>query len=151
MYRVVLWSIRAILLLGGVWCAYYGISMILKYRPADLLSVVMWFAGGVLLHDGVFAPLCAVVGLGGRRLLPRAWWAPLAYGATLTIVLVALAIPVLLPHNTFGNSTVVDRNYPLGLGIALAIVWITVALWSSAKYAANRPRTSARVRWRITR
>lgn len=120
--------IRVLLGMAGVWCAYYGISLILPYRPADLMSVVIWFAGGIVLHDFVFAPLCVAVGLGARRLLPRAWWAPLAYGTALTVVLCALAVPVLAPHTTFGNSTVVDRNYTLGLGIALAIVWIMVAL-----------------------
>lgn len=122
-------TVRVLLGLGGLWCAYYGISLILPYRPADLMSVVIWFAGGIVLHDFVFAPLCVAVGLGARRLLPRAWWAPLAYGTALTVVLGALAVPVLVPHTTFGNSTVVDRDYPLGLGIALAIVWIAVALW----------------------
>lgn len=122
-------TVRVLLGLGGLWCAYYGISLILPYRPADLMSVVIWFAGGIVLHDFVFAPLCVAVGLGARRLLPRAWWAPLAYGTALTVVLCALAVPVLVPHNTFGNSTVVDRDYPLGLGIALVTVWVTVALW----------------------
>jgi hypothetical protein len=121
-------TIRVLLGMAGLWCAYYGISMILPYRPADLLSVVIWFVGGIVLHDFVFAPLCVIVGLGARRLVPRVWWAPLAYGTACTVVLVALAVPVLVPHNTFGNSTVVDRNYPLGLGIALAVVWIMVLL-----------------------
>lgn len=122
-------TIRILLGLAGVWLAYYGISLFLPFPPADLWSVVIWFAGGIVLHDFVFAPLCVAVGLGARRLLPRSWWAPLAYGSALTVVLGALAVPVLVPHDTFGNSTVVDRNYPLGLGIALAIVWITMGLW----------------------
>jgi hypothetical protein len=69
------------------------------------------------------------VGVGAGRLLPRSWWAPVACGAVCTVVLVMLAVPVIDRRNALpDNPSVLDRNYATGLTVALAIVWILVAL-----------------------
>jgi hypothetical protein len=136
-------TIRILLIAAGLWCAYFGINMFVHFPPADLMNIVEWFAGGIILHDFVFAPLCAIVGLGARKILPRAWWVPVAYGAVCTVVLGGLAVPVLMPHSTFGNPTVIDRDYPLGLTIALGVIWLLVI--AATIRAARRKRPAATV------
>jgi hypothetical protein len=83
-----------------------------------------------VLHDAVFAPVCVALGFAGRRLIPRKWWPPVAVAAFCSVVLVFLAIPVYAkPGMHLDNMTVLDRNYPLGLWISLAIMWACVPLY----------------------
>ncbi|MFI6366609.1 hypothetical protein ACIBG0_28100 [Nocardia sp. NPDC050630] len=118
---------RIVLLLIGIWLGWYGISALFDLPPADLGSVAIWFAGGILLHDAVFAPICVAAGLTARHLLPPTWWAVTACGAICSVGLVLIALPVLDRRNAMSsNPTVLDRNYPLGLAVALILVWLLV-------------------------
>ena len=94
------------------------------------MRIVVWALVGVVLHDAVFAPLCVALGFAGRRLIPGRWWPPIAVAAFCSVVLVFLAIPVYgKPGMRPDNMTVLDRNYPVGLWISLAIVWACVPLY----------------------
>ncbi|MEV5835787.1 hypothetical protein [Nocardia sp. NPDC052112] len=118
---------RMLLLLVGGWLGWYGISALFDLPPTDLDSVAIWFAGGILLHDALFAPICAALGLTARHLLPPTWWAVTACGAVCSVALALIALPVLGRHNAMpSNPTVLDRNYPLGLAIALILIWSLV-------------------------
>lgn len=122
-------AMRVLLLLSGLWLGWYGLSLLLDLSSTDLLSVAVWFTGGILLHDAVFAPLCAVGGVGARRILPRSWWASGACGAVCTVALVLIAAPVLGRSRAMSdNPTVLDRNYVAGLFVAVVIVWALVVL-----------------------
>jgi hypothetical protein len=56
-----------------------------------------------------------------------------------SVVLVFLAIPVYgKPGMRPDNMTVLDRNYPLGLWISLAIVWACVPLYFLTRAAHSR-------------
>ena len=64
------------------------------------------------------------------RLIPGNWWAPIAVAAFCSVILVFLAIPVYgKPGMRPDNLTVLNRNYPLGLWISLAIVWACVPMY----------------------
>ncbi|MFX0573182.1 hypothetical protein [Nocardia nepalensis] len=120
---------RIALLLIGLWLGWYGISALFDLPPMDLASIAIWFAGGILVHDAIFAPVCAAFGLTGRHLLPPTWWAVTACGAICSVALVLIALPVLERRNAMAsNPTVLDRNYPLGLTIALITVWSLVLI-----------------------
>ncbi|WP_328412131.1 hypothetical protein [Nocardia sp. NBC_00403] len=122
-------AVRVLLLLAGLWLGWYGLSLLLDLSTPDLLSVAVWFTGGILLHDAVFAPLCAAVGIAARRILPRAWWAAGACGAVCTVALVLIAAPVLRRgHAMPDNPTVLDRDYMAGFIVAVVIVWALVVL-----------------------
>ncbi|RDI49334.1 hypothetical protein [Nocardia mexicana] len=122
-------TVRILLALCGVTALWYSVTLLLPMSNADLKSVAMWFAGGILLHDFVFAPLCAAAGYTGRRLLPRAAWAPVAYGAVCTVTLLVVAVPVLGRENAVaGNPSILDRPYAWGLIVASATVWTVVAV-----------------------
>ncbi|WP_327120695.1 hypothetical protein OHB12_17080 [Nocardia sp. NBC_01730] len=121
--------LRVLLLLAGLWLAWYGISLLLKMNIADLESVALWSLGGIVLHDVAFAPACAAAGLTARKLLPATSWAPLACGAACTVSLSLIAVPVIgREHAVTGNPSVLNRPYTWGLVAALAVVWGVVGL-----------------------
>ncbi|WP_280353443.1 hypothetical protein [Nocardia otitidiscaviarum] len=121
--------IRVLLVLLGLWLAALGITDLLAMSRTDMISIVFWFAGGILVHDAVFAPLCAIIGTAGRRVLPPHAWAPAACGAVATVTLLLIAVPVLAPGvANADNPTIRDRPYLLGLALALVTVWTLVAL-----------------------
>lgn len=120
---------RGFLLVTGLGLGWYGIASLLDLPTTDLISVALWFCGGILVHDAVFAPLSAATGLGARRILPIDWWAPAACGAVCTVTLALIAAPVIGRRNTMpDNPTVLDRSYPLGLIAAVTVVWSLVAI-----------------------
>ena len=123
-------SVRALLIAVGLALGAYGAVLLWDNPPVVLIRIVMWAAVGLVVHDFVFAPLCVAVGLAGRRLLPARWRSPVAVAALCTVVLAVLAIPVYgKPGMRPDNPTVLNRDYPLGLWISLAVVWACVPLY----------------------
>jgi hypothetical protein len=43
-----------------------------------------------------------------------------------TVTLLAVAVPTLTRGGALPNPTVLDRNYPAGLAVALVLVWVLV-------------------------
>ncbi|MDF2823530.1 MAG: hypothetical protein K0R68_938, partial [Mycobacterium sp.] len=121
---------RVVLGAVGIVVIGYGAVLLLDNSGPVLVRIAVWAAAGVLLHDFVFAPLVTALGYAGRRILPRALWAPVGIASLLSIVLVLLAVPVFdRPGAKPLNPTVVDRDYPAGLWIALAVVWVATLLY----------------------
>ncbi|MEH3131926.1 hypothetical protein [Mycolicibacterium neoaurum] len=122
--------VRVTLALAGVVLAGYGIVLLSDNPPAVLSRILIWAVVGVAVHDLVFAPLCAAAGWAGRRVLPPAWRSPVAVAGLCSVVLALLAIPVYdRPGLRPDNPSVLDRNYPLGLWLALAVVWLCVPVY----------------------
>ncbi len=123
-------ALRVLLVVAGVAIGAYGAVLLWDFSPTVLVRIAVWTAVGVIVHDFVFAPLCAAVGLAGRALIPVRWQAPAAVAALCSVVLVVLAIPVYTkPGARPDNPTVLDRHYALGLWIVIAVVWICVPLY----------------------
>lgn len=123
-------AVRVLLMIAGVSLGCYGAVLLWDNPPVVLLRIVMWAAVGVVVHDFVFAPLCAAVGLAWRRLIPMSWQSPVAVAALCSVVLGVLAVPVYAkPGMRPDNATVLNRDYPMGLWISLAIVWACVPLY----------------------
>ena len=111
---------RVLLILTGLAAIAFGAYSALERSFDELLSAGIWFAGGIVLHDFVFAPLCLAVWFIVLRRLPV--WVTVA--GVVTTVLVVIAIPVLPREGTLPNATVLDRNYAAGLAGAIAVVWV---------------------------
>jgi hypothetical protein len=127
-------AIRAALGLVGIALGLYGVSLLWDNPLEILVRIGVWAAAGVVLHDFVFAPLCVAVGFAGRRVIPRSWWPPIGIAALCSVVLGLLAIPVFSrPGAHADNMTVLDRDYPLGLGISLVVVWAAALLYLVAR------------------
>jgi hypothetical protein len=127
--------VRIALIVVGLALGAYGAVLVWENPPVIIMRIVVWALVGVVLHDLVFAPVCVALGFAGRRLIPANWLPPIAVAVFCSVVLVFLAIPVYgKPGLRPDNMTVLDRNYPLGLWISLAIVWASVPLY----YLASR-------------
>ncbi len=127
-------AVRAALVVAGVALAGYGALLLVDDPPAVLMRIAIWAAAGVVLHDFVFAPVCAALGFAGRRLVPTRWRAPTAVAALCSVVLALLAIPVYdKPGMRPDNMTVLDRDYVAGFWCALAVVWVCVPLYIVGK------------------
>jgi hypothetical protein len=132
-------TVRVVLIGVGLVIGGYGAVLVWENPPVIIIRIVVWALVGVVLHDAVFAPLCVALGFTGRRLIPGRWWPPVAVAAFCSVVLVFLAIPVYgKPGMRPDNMTVLDRNYPLGLWISLAIVWAFVPLYYLTMAARRR-------------
>src|SRR3954470_1381810 len=130
---------RVALIILGVALGAYGAVLVWDNPPVIIMRIVVWALVGVVLHDLVFAPVCVALGFAARRLIPARWWPPIAVAAFCSVVLVLLAIPVYgKPGIRPDNMTVLDRNYPMGLWISLAIVWACVPVYYLAR-SVHRP------------
>ena len=123
-------AVRTFLMVAGLVVGVYGAVLLWDNSLTVLVRIAVWALVGVIVHDFVVAPLCAGLGLAGRRLLPVGWRSPFAVAALFSVVLALLAIPVFSkPGMRPDNPTVLDRDYPLGLWISLAVVWSCVPLY----------------------
>ena len=121
---------RVVLVALGLIVAGYGAVLLWENPPVIIVRILVWALVGIVLHDLVFAPVCVALGFAGRRLIPGMWWPPIAIGALCSVVLVLLAVPVYSkPGMRPDNMTVLDRDYPLGLWISLAAVWLCVLMY----------------------
>lgn len=121
---------RAVLLIVGLLTIGYGATLVLDHPWPDILHIAIWAGAGVVLHDFVFAPLCVALGFAGRRIIPPRWRTPVGIAALCSVTLMLLAVPVFnRPGARDDNPTVLDRNYPLGLLLSLAVVWGAALLY----------------------
>lgn len=135
--RTLRWALVAM----GVAIGGYGAWQLWEFPTDALLRIAVWAAAGVIIHDFVFAPLTAALGYTSRRLIKGRWWPPVAVAAMCSITLVLLAIAVFdTPGAKPDNPSVLDRDYPLGLGVSLALVWASVPLWYAISALSRRRR-----------
>ena len=110
----------------GVLVGMYGGWLVLS-RGHDLLNLVLWLAGGVVLHDGVLALVVLAVGTVAVRMLPRSARAPAVVGFVVLGSVTLLAVPVL---GRFGarsdNPTLLDRDYTVGWLVLAGLVVVAV-------------------------
>lgn len=120
-------ALRVLLGAVGVVAAGYGASLLTELPLPLLFVIAEWVVAGILAHDAVIAPLGVAAGWATRRWIPAPWWRPLVVAATCTVAVALLALPLLLDRPQPVNPTLLDRDYPLAIGIALAAVWIAAA------------------------
>ena len=103
---------------------------------AQVLAVLVWVVGGLVVHDGIIAPVVVVLGvLAARRAAP--WLrVPLLWALVVLGPLTLIAVPVLgKPGARPDNPTLLDRNYVLGYAVLVILV-----LGASAVAALRRRR-----------
>jgi len=123
----------------GLATTAYGLVLLVDRGPENLRAAAVWLVVGVLLHDGVLAPLTIVVCAVGGRLLPARLRPPAAGGLLVLGSVTLLAVPVL---GRFGarpdNTTLLDRDYTTGWWVVAALTVVTVLAM-----ALRPPRRSA--------
>ncbi|QHC23313.1 hypothetical protein [Streptomyces sp. GS7] len=125
------------LLVGAAGMALMGVgASLLLDRQQDLMGVLEWLGGAVVLHDALIAPVVLLVGLvlvrGGVR-------GPIRGALLVAGALTAVALPVLLRPGPRANSTVLPLDYPLNWLLTLVAVATFTALLVVAK-AVRRSR-----------
>lgn len=126
--------------LGGAGAAY-GLLLLLGLGAGQLVAVLVWVVGGIVVHDGVVAPLVVVACVAAAGRAPTWSRTPLLWALVVLGPLTLVAVPVL---GRFGakadNATLLDRPYWLGYAGVVGLV-MTVAV-----IAALRRRSSGEVR-----
>lgn len=133
---------RTLLALTGLALLAYGAVLAWEFGTSRTLNAVQgiaWFVGGPVVHDGLVAPVVGVVGLLLTRFVAPSWRAPVAVGVVLSAVLTLLAIPLLWrPFHVVTNPGLHDRDYGVGLVIALGVVWVGVVATGLAQQKRSR-------------
>ena len=120
----------------GVAAGVYGAWLLWDRGWDNLVAAATWLVAGVVLHDGVLAPVVLLLCLAGTRTLPRAARGPAAAGLVVLGSVTLLAVPVL---GRFGarpdNPTLLDRNYALGwvLLTVATLAGVAVATYLGAR------------------
>jgi hypothetical protein len=134
-------AIRSVAVGTGVLVTAYGVKLLLDLGWANTRSTLVWLVGGVVLHDGVFAPLVVVIALLAVRLVPRDRLAPWVVGLVILVPVTLLGVPEL---GRFGaradNATLLDRHYWLGwsLMVTLVVVGVIVGAVATRRQTADR-------------
>ncbi|BFV60117.1 hypothetical protein KCMC57_up52210 [Kitasatospora sp. CMC57] len=119
---------------AGVALLGYGVFGLLNDpQIADPLDVLLWSAGAVVIHDGVWVPLVLLVGV--LVLRSPVLRAGLAVAAAISVI----AVPAVLRSGAdHGNPSVLPlpylRNWLLLLA-AVAVVTTAAAGWNAARRA----------------
>lgn len=118
--RLGLVALGLLLIARGAWVAATTIPSV------DRVHVVIWFALGVVVHDGLLAPVS--VGL-GRYALPRLpvssrWAARALLAWTATVLVIGWPLVHQAPHRQ--NPTIEFGRPAVGLLVALALGVVAV-------------------------
>jgi len=92
-------AVRASLAVIGVVAIGWGVLLLADEGTTRLVSLALWLAGAVVLHDAVLAPVVVLVGVLAARLLPS---------RVRPVVAVAFVV--------WGTVTVAVANVLLGVG-----------------------------------
>ena len=126
---------------AGLGSVAWGAWLLVDLSTATLIRIAVWTGVGVVIHDFVFAPVTAALGYTGRRWIGRRWWPPVAVAAVCSVTLVLLAVPVFdRPGAKPDNPSVLDRDYPLGVGLSVAVVWACVPVYYAVSTLVRRRR-----------
>ena len=134
-------TVRSVATVAGALATVYGVWLLLDLGWANTRSTLVWLIGGVVLHDGVFAPLVIVVALVALRLVPRDRLAPWVVALVILVPVTLVGVPEL---GRFGaradDPTLLDRHYWLGwsLMVTLVVVGVIVGAVATTRRTAVR-------------
>jgi hypothetical protein len=90
---------------------------------------ILWFAGSLIAHDLVVAPLTFAVGAFLVSRIPRGLRGPLQAGLIASAIIVLTAWPLVRGYGLRAdNPSALPNNYLAGLAIVLVAVWLAVAV-----------------------
>lgn len=139
------WRI-ALISLGLGLLAIGGIVLLLDVAPRDYIGIVTWFAGAIILHDGLLSLGVFATNLVLRRAGRIVPWAVIAIvqGAIVVGGIVTLIVVPQIVKKSIGttNSTVLPLDYGLNLGLfyagLLLVTVVTIGLYLRLTAATRR-------------
>lgn len=130
--RAALTTLGLLLLVWGVWVGWTTIS------GKDRVHVLVWFALGVVIHDGLLAPLSVLLGRFALPHLPAsARWGARALLAWLAAVLI-IGLPVVRQARRPANPTIEFGHPFVGVCVAIGLGVAVVAAVELAMAARRR-------------
>lgn len=131
---------------GRLWWAGLGVgTLLMAYGASGLFGALapeqrprwlLWFLGGLAVHDLVLVPAVLAAGLLVRRLVPAGVRGPAQVGLLASAVLVIVSAPVLTGYGRAsqpGNTSVLPLDYGPNLLGVLALVWTVTAIVALAR------------------
>jgi len=138
-------TVRTLLVLAGLAALGYGGYLcwqFAQHNPVGLRAAAEFLVGGPVLHDAIIAPFVGALGLFVGRRLPRPWRTPVRVGAAVSGVLGLISVPALWRADAgLPNPGLDDRDYPLGLLVALAVIWLSVLVVGLLNRRSGKIRT----------
>ncbi|MFC1410065.1 hypothetical protein ACEZCY_12400 [Streptacidiphilus sp. N1-12] len=134
---------RGLVLAGGLALVGFGVAGFLgePYLNGHRLQVLLWAAGAIVLHDGVWAPVLLLAGAVLVRVVPALVRGPVLVGLITAAGLTAVGFPAVLredQHN--GNPTLLPLPYLRNWLLLLGLVVVAVAVWVGVAAAVARRR-----------
>ncbi|MEU7015230.1 hypothetical protein AB4225_10880 [Streptomyces sp. 2RAF24] len=121
---------------GALGVALVGLGTWLVVTEPEPLGVALWFAGALVLHDGILAPLVLAVGL---LLVGRRQRGVLRGALTVAGSVVLVTLPLLVRPGEPPNPSALPLPYGRNLAIVLAAVAVvTVGLAAVRRWRAGR-------------
>ncbi|MFJ7587683.1 hypothetical protein ACIQZO_09900 [Streptomyces sp. NPDC097617] len=122
---------------GGFGLAVMAFGGFLLVREPEPWRIALWLAGGLLVHDGLVAPLVIAVGAlaaaAGLRLRGVARGALIVAGS-----LTVIALPPLLRPGGVANATVLPLDYLRNWLLAMAVLAALTAGYLAARACVRR-------------
>jgi hypothetical protein len=143
----------ALIVVGVLVIGLGGIVLLNDVNPARYLGIAVWFAGALVIHDGLVAPVVLGVHLllrrAGRR-IPMAVILVLQGALVLAALMTALVVPEILKQGIgSANPTILPLDYAgnllrfyAGLALVTAAGIAVVLLRSRAARRADAPTGS---------
>lgn len=135
-------AVRGVLILVGVGFGLWGLWLMRDFTREQLISEAFWLGGGVVLHDGLLAPIVVAVGFGASRLLPGHLRSATATAFLIWGTLTIAFLPTLSGQGgKAGNATILGKPYVL-TWIIMTLVFVAYAVGSALlrrrRMSANR-------------
>ncbi|WP_407317210.1 hypothetical protein UQW22_12015 [Isoptericola halotolerans] len=120
---------RRALVTGGLVLIVFGASTVWSSVPVGQWpSVLIWLAGGVVVHDAVLAPLAVGLGLLVLPRVPAPWRGPLRGGLLAAGALAILGVAVVAGARTRAHWSAVPQDPFAAVATALLVIGAGVAL-----------------------
>ncbi|MCW2749627.1 MAG: hypothetical protein JWR83_737 [Aeromicrobium sp.] len=130
---------RGLLALTGIGFGLWGLWLMRDFTSSQLVSMVTFLAGGVILHDAILAPITVGLGVLAARLLPNHFRAAAAGAFLIWATLTVAFFNVLSGKGGKpDNTTVLHRPYLLSW-----LVLTGVLLGAMVVVAHRRHKTAA--------
>lgn len=131
-------AIRGLLALTGVGFGLWGLWLMRDFTSGQLVSLVTFLVGGVVLHDAILAPITVGLGVIAARLLPSHFRAAAAGAFLIWATLTVAFFNVLSGRGGKpDDSTVLHRPYLLSW-LVLTGVLLGVMIVAALRRRHNR-------------
>jgi hypothetical protein len=117
--------------LAGLGVALMGYAILGAATDPDVMPVrhLGFFVVVLAVHDGVLLPVFIGIGALVHRFVPGRARAAVQAALIATAAVTLIAVPLVLGYGRLAdNPSALPRDYPLGLALVLAAIWLGAGL-----------------------